>query len=370
MKRFDDREINAVTNVIKSGKLSRFFLSFYGGEQNQAFEVEVAEYLGVKHGIAVSNGTVSLEISLKALRIGKGDEVITTPLTFIATGTAILSVGAKPVFVDIDPQTLNIDPNKIEDVITKKTAAIIAVSLCGFPAALPHLYGICNDYGIYLIEDSAQALGAKIGDYKVGSYGDLSSFSFQETKQISTLGEGGAIITNDDRLADLCRNIRNHGNAYGSLNDIVCTNARLSEAAAAFGRVQLTKLDDFNNIQIENAEYFLSHLPNFLSSVYNFPIPNSLKPIYLLIPTIYHGKLSRDDFIEDLKGLGISLGLPGQNVGYYKKLLYDYPIFAKYRRKCPNAEWARDHILLWDVHRWNRTTEDLDRILKLLKSLA
>ena len=366
MERFDDREIEAVTNVIKSGKLSRFFQSFFGGENIIGFEVEVADYLGVKHAISVCNGTISLEIILKALRIGKGDEVILSPLTFIATGTAILSVGAKPVFVDIDPQTLNLDPNKIEGVITKKTVAIIAVSLCGFPAALPHLYGICNDYGIYLIEDAAQSLGAKIGDYKVGSYGDLSSFSFQETKQISTLGEGGAIITSDDRLADLCRNIRNHGNGYGSLNDIVCTNARMTEAQAAFGRVQLTKLDEFNKIQIENAEYFLSHLPKFLSSVYNFPIPNGLQPIYLLIPTIYHGKLSRDDFIEDLKGLGISLGLPGQNVGYYKKLLYDYPIFAKYRRKCPNAEWARDHILLLDVHRWGKTIKDMDELIKIL----
>lgn len=371
MERFDEREIEAVTQVIKSGKLSQFFRNFRGGDQIIAFEEEFASYIGTNYAISVSNGTVSLEITLQALGVKSGDEVITTPLSFIATGTAILRVGATPIFVDINPSTLNIDHTKIEKAITPKTVAILPVSLLGYPADMKAIMQVAG--GIPVIEDAAQALGASINGIKIGTFGVAGSFSFQETKQISTLGEGGMIVTNNREVAEKCRNIRNHGNAYGTLTNQVCTNARMSEAQAAFGRVQLQKLDAFNKIQRRNAEHFLEIIDSdWFKRVYPYPTPKDINPIYLLIPVVFAG--DRDKLIQDLTQKGISRGVPGQNVGYYKKLIYEHPIFYhdckirkyNYKRKCPNSEWARDNVLLLDLHRWRKTKVDMENYAKMI----
>ena len=368
MSRFDVREIEAVTRVIRSGKLSRFFEDFRGGTENQSFEKEFAEYIGTKHAIAVSNGTVSLEIALKAMDIGKGDEVITTPLSFIATATAILSVGATPVFADIDGNTLNINPEEVEEAITKKTQAIIPVSLVGYPAEMPRIMEIAAENDLFVLEDAAQALGAEINGKKIGTFGDMGSFSFQETKQITTLGEGGMIVTDSDVLAEACRNIRNHGNYYGNLTKSVSTNARMTEAQAAFGRVQLTKLDMFNKLQIENAEYFLANLPKAMDPIYS-NIPGNYKPVYLLIAVGFAVKPStRTELLETLKREGISKGVPGQNVGYYKSLMYESAIVRERCKKpveCPIAEIMRDCVVVFDIHRW-RSRGLVDKTLEVL----
>lgn len=365
MERFDEREIKAVEAVIRSGKLSQFFKNFEGGKHVRAFERMFAKYIGSRYAISVSNGTVSLEIALKALGISKGDEVITTPLSFIATGTAILSVGATPVFADIDPETLNIDPDEIRKAITDKTRVILPVSLLGYPADMEKIWDIAMTYGLYVVEDGAQALGASINGKKIGTWGNLGSFSFQETKQISSLGEGGMLVTDDNVLAKFCKAIRNHGNLYGDFHPYtVCTNSRMTEAQAAFGKVQLTKLDAFNKVQIQNAEYFLSNLPKGLQPICEDGLDGS---IYLLIPTILSPNLNRDKFIQKLTDKGISKGVPGQNVGYYESLTYDAPIFSPYRKECPNAEWARDNVILFDIHRWGATVNTLEKALKIIE---
>lgn len=356
--RYDIREIEAVTNVIKSGQLSSFFKCFNGGIQVQAFEKEFAEYIGVKHAISVCNGTVSLEIALKAAGIGHGDEVITSPLSFIATATAILAVGAVPVFVDIDPHTLNIDVPKIVDAITPKTKAVIPVSLLGYPAPMPDLLDIEVEQSLFILEDAAQALGASISGQKCGSF-STGSFSFQETKQLTSLGEGGAITTNNDEFANICRNIRNHGNYYGALASSVSTNARLTEAAAAFGRIQLQKLDMFNWMQTENAEYFLSHIKPPLLPIYQ---PDSFySPTYSMIGMVLdeNASFEREELIDYLTVKGISKGVPGQNVGFYKTLIYETPIFRPYqpRTPCYWAEQLLPKIVLFDVHRWHTKDE-------------
>lgn len=367
MNRFDDRELEAVASVIKSGKLSRFFQNFRGGEQVQAFENEFAEYLNIKHAISVSNGTVSLEIALKSLGIGKGDEVITTPFSFVATATAILRVGAHPRFVDINPETLNINASQIENAVCRKTKAIMPVSLCGFPVEMDQIMKIARKHNLYVIEDAAQALGAEFADKKIGTWGDFGSFSFQETKSITSLGEGGMIVTNNDVLAEKCRHLRNHGNCYGMIQmDEPCTNARLSEAQAAFGRVQLQKLSVFNKTQIENAEYFLSHLPAPLKPVY--VSPSNGKPIYLLIPAILSdAEQTRDAFLKYLAEQKVSHGIPGQNVGYYKSLIYEYPLFVEYARPCVNALWARKNVVVFDIHRWDKTIENMKNYLEMIR---
>lgn len=379
MKRFDIREIQAVQQVIESGKLSRFFRNFRGGPHIQAFEEEFAEYIGAKHAIAVSNGTVALEIALKGLKIGVGDEIVTTPLSFVATGTAILSVGATPVFVDINPSTLNIELSQIKKAVSDNTKAIIPVSLLGYPCEMSRITKFAENNDLFVIEDGAQALGASIDDKKIGTFGNAASFSFQETKVITTLGEGGIIVTDEPALADRCRHIRNHGNIYGwlAITDCVCTNSRMTEAQAAFGRIQLQKLDLFNKIQIENAEYFLRKIPKkYLSPIYSVPDKN-YEPIYLLIPLLLtdDSPLSRDEIIEHLILKGVSKGIPGQNVGYYKSLIYDHPIFASHSPKsnpllpqCPMAEWIKDRVLLFDIHRW-RDKSLIDKCIAVLEEI-
>lgn len=691
MDRFDIREQEAVTKVIASGELSRFFTSFRGGKYVQEFEQAFADYLGVNHAVSVSNGTVSLEIALQAMGIKRGQEVITTPLSFIATGTAILRVGAKPVFVDVEPESLCIDPDKIEEAITKHTRAIIPVSLNGMPCFAANtliatlqglisisnlydsqlkyvigykngklvsskIYGIsktfctgsifivqtdnavtratgehpfwirgkgwvrakslkkemllsvlpnntydsndektivdfergadterdlsdsivfsgnyekiakiqmaadkrqgsrdgskrvlrlkeqncrneaiscsssvsrwldrwrrndfhisrkkilsaktCNleheftdgcflegfefqrnreneekvrpiatenmlclckdricsssdaatssslftlqegampvshrfhivsannafehtkhpgtahylhenlslewekiisisqvpfigyvynimtntdnyfannalvhncrmyainsiaqEHNLLVLEDAAQALGASIDRQKIGSYGNAGSFSFQESKTISTLGEGGMIVTDDLQIAERARNIRNHGNVYGTMRDATCTNARMTEAAAAFGIVQLQKLDQFNKLHKQNGEYFLTHLKPPFGSVWKYPTLNGYKLSYYLLP-VAASQINRERFIQYTKDCGLSKGVPGSNVGYWKRLITDVPIFSRYNNHSyPNAEWAQKNVYLFDIHRWR----SLDPVKKALQ---
>jgi len=375
MERFGKEEIQAVERVIRSGNLSPFFSNFKGGEQVRAFEKEFAEYLGRRYAVSVCNGTVALELALQAMGIRRGDEVITTALSFIATGTAILRVDAKPVFVDIEPKTLNINPEEVKTAITRKTKAIIPVSLNGYPCQMDELIEVADD--IMILEDAAQALGAEFDGQKIGTFGEGATFSFQQSKTLSTGGEGGMFVTDDPDLYERALNIRNHGNIYGTMTDVCCTNLRLSEMQSAFGREQLLKLDRFNRVQTENAEYFMQKLkPPPFHGLYSYPLPEDVKPSYYLMPVvdnICHG-YDRAKFLEWAAKKHISCGRPGQNIGFYRKLIYESPIFSGAKKHpCPVAEWAKDHILLFDIHRWksfNAFKKEVFQILLYLKSKA
>lgn len=381
MERFGSEEIDAVSAVIRSQHLSMFFNNFYGGEQIQSFEREFAACVGTKYAISVTNGTVSLELILRALKIGEGDVVITTPLSFISTATTILSTGAVPIFVDIDPKSLCIDPKKIEEKLSSKEIAgkikaILPVSLMGYPADMNRIGQIGQDHEIYVIEDAAQALGAELFGKKIGSYGIAGSFSLQESKSVTSLGEGGIIVTNDSVLADKLYHIRNQGNVYGNLTEeFVCTNARMTEAQAAFGRVQLSKLEKFNSIQKRNADYFRAHLPKELTSVYPTPIPDGVKPSYLLIPLYAPNIETRNRIVNGLAKEGISQGFPGQNVGCYKQLVCEPMIMKRNHisyssgKKCKNAIYARDHIIIFDIHRFNHNLDDMKNYLAAISRL-
>ena len=240
-------EIDAVTDVMRSGRLS------IGPEQDR-FEHLVATRSGRQHGIAVSSGTAGLHLALLALGIGPGDEVITTPFSFVASANCILYVGAKPVFVDIDPVSLNMDPAKVEAAITDKTKAIVAVEVFGNPVQMDRLAQMAGKYEIPLIEDCCEALGGRYRDIPVGSFGRVGVFGFYPNKQITT-GEGGMIVTDDDHLAAACRSLRNQGRAsmaspadadIGSwlAHERLGYNYRLSEIAAALGCVQMQRLDE------------------------------------------------------------------------------------------------------------------------------
>ncbi|GAF82116.1 unnamed protein product, partial [marine sediment metagenome] len=198
-----ERDIEAVCEVLRSPNLSL-------GPKLAEFERAFAEYIGTKHAVAVNSGTSGLFLCMLALGIGPGDEVITTPFTFIATVNCIMMVGAKPVFVDIDPVTLNINPAKIESKITDKTKAIMPVEVFGNPAGFDKICQIAAKHNLTVVEDSCEALGSELNGRKAGTFGKMSTFAFYPNKQITT-GEGGMILTDDDDLADMCISLRNQG---------------------------------------------------------------------------------------------------------------------------------------------------------------
>ena len=233
---------------------------FILGPQGQALESEVAAYLGVKHAIGVSSGTDALHLALRAAGLGPGDEVITSPFTFIATAEAIAYVGATPVFVDIDPRTFNLDPELAARAVTPKTRAILPVHLFGQPADLASLKQLCAAHGLLLIEDWAPSFGATCGGRQTGSWGALGCFSFFPSKNLGCYGDGGMIVTDDDRLAEQVRMLRNHGSRVRYHHDIVGYNSRLDELQAAILRVKLRHIDRFNNQRRTNAHYYSAQL--------------------------------------------------------------------------------------------------------------
>ncbi len=219
---------------------------FILGPNVQAFEKEAAQYLGVKHAISCANGTDALHLALLAAGIGPGDEVITTPFTFIATAEAIAYVGAKAVFVDIDPQTFNIDVGLAAKAITAKTRALLPVHLFGQPADIAPLQALAQQHGLRLIEDCAQSFGASVGGRQTGSIGDIGSFSFFPSKNLGCYGDGGMVITQSDAMAETLRMLRNHGSKVRYYHDIIGYNSRLDELQAVVLRAKLPRIDHYN----------------------------------------------------------------------------------------------------------------------------
>lgn len=243
-------ELNAAfQRVMRSGQ-------FIMGPEVEAFEAEVADYLGVKHAVGVNSGTDALIIGLRAMGIGPGDEVITTPFSFFATAESISNVGATPVFVDIDERTFNIDPTLIEEAITERTRAIMPVHLYGRPAEMDAIMAIANEHDLKVIEDCAQSFGARYQGKQTGSIGHVGAFSFFPTKNLGAFGDGGLIATNDDAVADLSRMLRAHGSKKKYHNEMLGYNSRLDALQAAMLRVKLPKVDEWNRRRYETAERY------------------------------------------------------------------------------------------------------------------
>lgn len=268
---FPEDEQQAVLDVLKSGKVN-----YWTGEEGRLFEKEFAEYLGVKYAIAVSNGTVALELCLRALDIGEGDEVIVTSRTFLASASAVINCGATPVFADVDLDSQNITVQTIDAVRTDKTKAIIAVHLAGWPCDMPEIMTYAKENNLKVVEDCAQAHGAGINGIKAGAFGDISAFSFCQDKIMTTGGEGGMVVTNDKLLWKKAWSYKDHGKCYDAvyntdhspgyrwLHTSFGTNFRMTEMQAVIGRIQLRKLDMWLNKRNENANIIrrqLSKLP-------------------------------------------------------------------------------------------------------------
>jgi dTDP-4-amino-4,6-dideoxygalactose transaminase len=240
---------------------------YIGGPNVKAFESEAAAYAGVKHAIACANGTDALLIAHRAYGLECGDEVITTPFTFIATASTVKMCGATPVFVDIDPRTFNLDIGQVEAAITAKTKAIVPVHIFGQPVDLAPLKALCQKHGLKLVEDAAQSFGADYGGRKSGAYGDIGCTSFYPSKNLSAFGDGGLIITDNDELAKEARVIAAHGSRVRYHHQTLGYNSRLDELQAVILRIKLKRLDDFNARRAAIADFY----NRLLSSVVETP---------------------------------------------------------------------------------------------------
>ena len=244
---------------------------FVLGSHVEALEKEIADYHNVKYAVSLASGTDALHLSLKALDIKEGDEVITTPFTFIASAEAIAYVGAIPVFADIDKKTLNINPSQIKDKITSKTKAIIPVHLFGLPADMDEIMDIAKQYNLKVIEDCAQAFGAKYKDVPVGSIGDAGCFSFYPSKNLGAYGDGGIMITNNHELYEKVRLLRNHGTTAPYKHSFIGYNSRLDEIQAAILEIKLKYVDAYNQKRRNLAKIYTSLLSNVVQCPAEMP---------------------------------------------------------------------------------------------------
>jgi len=353
----------AIKEVLESGQ-------FIGGKEVERFEKEFAKFCGVKYAISVNSGTDALFLSLKALGIGPGDEVITTPFTFIATAEVIANLGAKPVFVDIDPKTFNIDPSKIEKAITKKTKAIIPVHLFGQMANMEEIMRIAKKYKLFVVEDAAQTIGAsyksKTKNQKskikmAGSIGDIGCFSFFPSKNLGAFGDGGMVVTNNKKLAEKIYLLRNHGSSPKNkyLNLILGTNSRLDAIQAAILRVKLKYLKKWIKKRQEIAKYYNQSL----KGIGDIKIPE----IFPDKTHTFHQYTIRTKYREELKNYLQNQGIP--TMIYYPIPLHLQPAFKYLGYKkgdFPESEKAAKEVLSLPIYS-ELSKKEQDFIVKKIK---
>ncbi|WP_428630643.1 DegT/DnrJ/EryC1/StrS family aminotransferase [Sphingopyxis sp.] len=319
---YEPDEIAAVTEVLRSGRVN----ALVHGEQNKAFEREFASFIGMPHAIAVANGTVSLEIAFRALGIGTGDEVIIPARSFFATASAVVAVGAEPVFADVEIHSQNIDPASVLRMISERTKAIVCVHLAGRPCDLESLNEICMSNGLLLIEDCAQAHGARYKGRAVGSFGAASSFSFCTDKIMSTGGEGGMVLFKSEAVWANAWAIKDHGKQppehrpqgtglpgeFRYIHQSFGSNFRMTEMQAAIGRAQLRKLPQWIDRRRSNAETLAAEISGLPGLLPDQPDPHGQHAWYkfyaLIDETGLPAGLTRSDIIGEMTRVGIQCG--------------------------------------------------------------
>ncbi len=325
-----DEFIEAIEGVLRSDQ-------FILGPNVKTFEQQVAAYLGVRHAIGVNSGTDALVISLRALGIGRGDEVITTPFTFFATSESISNAGALPIFVDIDPNTLNLDPGLIEAAITERTKAIVVVHLYGRSADMEPIIILAKRHGLKVIEDVAQAMGASYKGKKLGSLGEASAFSFFPSKTLGAFGDSGMVVTDDDEAAELARMLRTHGSKRQYANEVLGYNSRLDEVQAAVLRVKLRYLDQANARRRRVATRYRKLLTDLAGLI----VPaeaNEMEHVYHQY-TIRILDGARDRIRAALTAGGIATKV------YYPVPCHMLPVYAHLGRSLPASEKAAREVL-------------------------
>ncbi|MDH4215132.1 MAG: DegT/DnrJ/EryC1/StrS aminotransferase family protein [Candidatus Thorarchaeota archaeon] len=295
----EDEEIQAVTSVLKSGMLAE-------GKIAHEFEKQFGEYIGTKYATVTSNGTTALTTALEAMGIQPGDEVITSPFTFIASANSIAILGGIPVFVDIKPDTYNIDPNLIDAAITKKTRAIMPVHIFGMPCDMKHIMEIAEKHDLLVIEDACQAHGAEIDGKHVGSLGHVGCFSFYATKNILT-GEGGMITTDDEELYDKMLMIKNHGRGKegGYSHYQIGYNNRMMDIVAAIGVTQMKRIKELVTKRRQNAKEYDKFFSDFNEIMPQVEDHGFSSGYHLYAPRLYSDKITRDEMVSALRAEGV-----------------------------------------------------------------
>ena len=344
---FAPDEIEAAMRVLQSGKVN-----YWTGREGLSFEKEFAEFVGCKHAIALSNGTVALELALYALGIGPGDEVITTSRTFIASASSVVAAGARPVIADVDHESQNLTAGTIEPLITRRTKAIIAVHLAGWPCEMDGIMELARQYGLKVVEDCAQAQGAMYKGKRVGSIGDAAAFSFCQDKIMTTGGEGGMLTTNDSEVWQRAWSYKDHGKSYDAvykrehpigfrwLHESFGTNGRMTEMQAAIGRVALKKVPGW----IETRRRYAAILNARLSEVRGLraatPPSHSYHAYYkyyvFVRPEQLRAGWDRDRIMQAICAEGVPCSVGSCSEIYLEKA------FAPDRRKKPRLPVAKE----------------------------
>lgn len=344
-----DEEKKAVLEVLDSGILAQ-------GPRVRAFEQAFAAMVGVAHGIATTSGTTALHTALLAHDISPGDEVITSPFTFIASANSVLYCGARPVFVDIDPSTFNIDVTQVEAAITPKTKALLPIHLFGLSCDMEPLMALAAKYNLAVIEDACQSHGATYQGKRVGSFG-TGTFSLYPTKNI-TSAEGGMITTDDGILAEKCRMIRQHGMRRRYYHEELGFNFRMTDIHAAIGLAQLGKLERFNQARQANARYLDAHLKRVMTP----HVPEDYEHVYHQY-TIRVPDGKRDALLAHLISCGVGTGV------YYPVPVHKQTFYMQelgYNQILPEAETAAHEVLSLPIHP-ALTQADLETIVSTIK---
>jgi dTDP-4-amino-4,6-dideoxygalactose transaminase len=346
-------EISAVTSILKNGALTS--AAYHGGPHVQTFEKSAATFIKSKYVVAVNSGTAALQAALYALDVKKGDEILIPSFTFVATANAVVSTGAKPIFVDISKENYTIDPDDLEKKITKKTRAIIPVHLYGNIADVERLSEISKKYNLPIIEDSAQSLGSTYKGKHAGTFFEMGCCSMYPAK-VMTAGEGGFIATNDKKLRDKLLMIRNHGMVHGYDTRILGLNLRLPEINAAIATVQMKKLPNFLKSRKKNAE-LLTRLLSDLKVILPHQRKNECVNWYLY--TIAAEK--RNNLLKKLNQKGIGAA------SYYPTPVHKTPFYSL-KTKLPVTDWAATHVLSIPIHP-KVTQKDIEFIGKTMREL-
>ena len=345
-----EEEIKAVKEVVKS----KFLIE---GKHARAFEKKFSDFTEIKYTTTVVNGTCALHLALVALDIGPRDEVITTPYTFIASSNSILFTGSIPVFVDVDKETYNIDPEKIEEKITERTKAIMPVHIFGNPCDMGAIKDIAEDRNLVIIEDCAQGHGASIKGKHVGNFGQIGCFSFYGTKNLIG-GEGGAVVTNNKDLNDKIKSIKNHGRSPegGYAHYSIGFNYRMTDMAAAIMNVQMNRADEILTKRHYNGDKYRKHLNEIEGLMLQKILPSHKHSDYIMAPLVIKKEIRQEQIIEYLKSKNIGSRsiysiLSYQQPAYldlskwHLSQVIDYPDYS--RTSCPNAEYiATKHFEL------------------------
>ena len=355
---FAPDEIEAAVRVLASGKVN-----YWTGQEGRKFEREFAEFTGCAYAVAVANGTLALELALRVLGVGPGDEVVTTPRTFLASASCAVMMGARPVFADIDWQSQNVTAESIMEVLTPRTKAIVAVHLAGWPCDMDPILDLARSRDIAVIEDCAQAHGATYKGRRVGSLGDIGAFSFCQDKIMTTSGEGGIITLNSPEQFERAWAFKDHGKSFDAvhrkqhppgfrwLHDSFGTNWRLTEVQSAIGRIQLRKLQDWVDTRRSHAQ-ILNEMLDGVPGLRLTPPPDHVEHAYykyyaFVEPTALRVDWNRDRVIAELNARGVTCNVGSCSEIYLEKA---FPPDWRPARRLPVARELAETSIAFPVH--------------------